>query len=90
MKKILVNLFMVAALLTSTSVLAEVTDNAISYDLVPYSTVQSKYIAEHISEHQQEEGDIESEREIIEVSRLKLSESTNDKRFTGRQFRIYY
>ncbi|MGJ3352049.1 hypothetical protein [Providencia sp. Je.9.19] len=88
-RMLLANLFMVVALLTSTSVFAQVTDSAISYDLAPYSTTQLKYISEQASVHEHEVGDLESEREVIEVSRLRLSENINDKRFTGRQFRIY-
>lgn len=83
----LTNLFVAAALLTSASVFAQSTNSAIEYDIPPVNTSQLAYLSYHTKV--QDEGDIESERESKEVEQIQLIETTNDRRFTGRQFRLH-
>ena len=88
MKRILLtNLFMAAALLTSASVFAQSTSSAIEYEIAPINTTHLVSTSHHTKA--QDEGDIESDRESKEVEQCQLSETTNDNRFTGRQFRLY-
>ncbi len=84
---LLTNLFVVIALFTSASVFAQSAASSITYETAPYNTTQLEYISHHIRQH--EESDIESERERREIEQFQLSETTNDKRLTGRQFKIY-
>ncbi len=80
------NLFMAIALFTSASVFAQSATSSIIYETAPYNTAQLEYISHHVKQH--EESDIESERERKETEQLQLSEIINDKRLTGRQFRV--
>nr|ELR5111675.1 hypothetical protein [Providencia stuartii] len=74
-------LFIAIALLTSASVFAQTTETMSSHENVKieHSLKQNKL---------EDLGDIESIREQVEVNRIELSETTTDRRFNGRQFRI--
>lgn len=77
--KYLSRFFIGIALLTSVSMFAQATESETMHEgiKVEYSLKQAKV---------QDFGDIESLREIVEVNQVELMETTEDRRFNGRQF----
>ncbi|MCW2255214.1 hypothetical protein M2263_001305 [Providencia alcalifaciens] len=73
--------FIGIALLTSASIFAQATEI-----ITPNEGVKIEHVLKQTNT--QDSGDIESLREYIEINRLELVETTTDRRFNGRQFRI--
>lgn len=73
------------ALFTGATIFAQATDNTVLTEISPH-VITHKYVQLHQS--QQDEADIESERETKELDTLELRDTTNDRRFTGRQFNL--
>ncbi|MGG4607376.1 hypothetical protein [Providencia sp. Me31A] len=84
-KLFLTRLFIATILFVGFSILAQAADNTVLTEIVLHKTASYEYSLLNTS---QDEADIESERETKEFDSLQLSSITNDKRFTGRQFRI--
>ncbi|BBG58585.1 Uncharacterised protein [Providencia rustigianii] len=88
MKKCLFTPFFIAiALLTSASVFAQSADTTLVADFDGANSSYYELSLDRIIHN--DDADLESRRENHEVSRQELSEITNDKRFTGRQFNFY-
>lgn len=76
-------LFIAIALLTSASLFAEAAETVTSYEQVNVK------IEHPLKQNKMQDlGDIESMREQAEVRRVEMTETTTDRRFNGRQFRI--
>lgn len=80
-KRLFSKLFIVIALLTSTSVLAQTLDMSGGHQntKIEYLLKKNKI---------QDNGDIESIREVTENNSISLIEKNLDRRFNSREFRI--
>lgn len=81
----LTRLFIGMALFTGATLFAQAADNTVLTEVTPH-VVAYEYMQLH--QYNQDEGDIEPERETKELDTIQLQETTNDRRFTGRQFNL--
>lgn len=84
-KLFLTRLFIATILFTGFSIFAQAADNTVLTEIVLHRTATYEHSLLSTS---QDEADIESERETKELDSEQLRNVTNDRRFTGRQFRI--
>ncbi|EPL9570772.1 hypothetical protein MMK73_002862 [Providencia rettgeri] len=78
-------LFIGIALFTGATLFAQAADNTVLTEITP-RVITHEYVQLH--QRQQDDGDIESERETKELESILLQDTTNDRRFTGRQFNL--
>ncbi|GAB1440804.1 hypothetical protein MASR2M36_35890 [Providencia sp.] len=84
-KSFLTRLFIATILFTGFSIFAQAADNTVLTEILLHRTAFYEY---SLMSEPHDGADIESERETKELDSSQLRNITNDKRFTGRQFRI--
>ncbi|MEQ5431392.1 hypothetical protein ABN276_04795 [Providencia huaxiensis] len=84
-RTLLARIFIVIVILTGSSIVAQAANNTVLTEFIAHNQVTYEYVLQNIN---QSEADIEFERETKELDSSQLRNIINDKRFTGRQFRI--
>ncbi|MBQ0368528.1 hypothetical protein J9238_18625 [Providencia rettgeri] len=86
MKKILLaRIFIMVVILTGFSIAAQATSNTVLTEIAVHNKVTYEYVLQNTDGN---DADIEFERETKELDSSQLRSIVNDKRFSGRQFRI--
>ncbi|MBI6188383.1 hypothetical protein JEP98_04290 [Providencia rettgeri] len=84
-KTLLARIFIMIVILTGFSIAAQAANNTVLTEIIAHNKVAYEYVLQNTD---QNEADIEFEREAKELDSSQLRNIVNDKRFTGRQFRI--
>ncbi|WP_369463000.1 hypothetical protein [Providencia huaxiensis] len=84
-RTLLARIFIMIVILTGFSITAQAVSNTVLTEIVAHNQVRYEYVLQNTN---QSEADIEFERETKERDSFQLRSIINDKRFTGRQFRI--